>query len=259
MELLINAFVSLVLALVLLFMENGKSKFVKKNHKFFFILAIFLTLVLAIFNFYLLYDDSITKRYENNYGIISGVISSKTNEISICLGEGVCYKYFIADFDDGGEKVFMSDKNMDAQLNGIYCLMDDIIIGRHKDSLYVTLSVRDRNGNIIASVNKNEWNVNNNRILDKNFDDKSFEVLNERGEVVLKIKNEMGRMELEMMTYLICPELNRGIMTIVKNKDNTGTTLEFIPYNSTNYELIEPYFRYPSLLHKGEPNQNNYK
>jgi hypothetical protein len=65
-----------------------------------------------------------------------------------------------------------------------------------EDGIKVTTDVRDSLGNVIANMNRNEWTVNRNFMLDRNFDKNSLEVIDNTGKVIFQVRVKGNQVRL---------------------------------------------------------------
>jgi hypothetical protein len=117
--------------------------------------------------------------------------------------------------------------------------------------LLASITLRDSAGNIIARIQDNEWQVNPNNHFDRNYSDNAFEVIDQRGQVVLQLCMLPDRVQLQARFF---------------NADGKELILCEAPPGSIGHVVIgvggehawgpqvhiRPLFRYPSNSHLGE-------
>ena len=119
-----------------------------------------------------------------------------------------------------------------------------------KGQIYVSISVADSQGNIIAEVKDNEWKTSQSS-LDKNYSCDSFEVRDAKGKVVLQIRLKENVLQFQGILY--DPEKN--LFWIIAQRERDGRMDGFIevqePGKSFSYAIL-PIFKYPGDEHLGE-------
>ena len=124
--------------------------------------------------------------------------------------------------------------------------------------IFVTTDVRDSLGGIIAKMEKNEWILNSNARLDKNFDNNALEVIDNNGDVIFQIDIRKSQIYFQGLFYQ--PNGNATVITTLDLPNGEKTTMmatfineghgRVIPPNPL-LRLIQPLFKYPSSLHSG--------
>jgi hypothetical protein len=124
------------------------------------------------------------------------------------------------------------------------------------DQIKVTCDVRDSLGNIIASMDRNEWLTNKSFLLDRNFNKNSLEVKDNTGQVVFQV--QLKGDEVSLMGIFFKADGRYLVISSFRNPKGTNKGFFAVlggPYSKFK-EIksmeIEPIFRYPSTLHKGE-------
>jgi hypothetical protein len=132
--------------------------------------------------------------------------------------------------------------------------------------LSVSADIRDENGDLIAQVRGNEWQLNKDLIFDRNFSDNALEVKEKKGSVVLQVA-EIGQI-LYVAGVFRCKSgwtttiANPWTVTpkLVQNLEVGGSiwqvTAPHVPLQAT----INTIFDYPSELNFGScPGYENLK
>lgn len=109
----------------------------------------------------------------------------------------------------------------------------------------ISTVVRDGDGHIVATVEKNHWKTFP-YCADKNYTDDSLEILDSSLHVVFQVKLFPGLVQVQGEWWD-----NQGSgKRIHKSKDGKGSVVEFLgPRRKYNDDLIQPVFRYPSSHH----------
>lgn len=140
-----------------------------------------------------------------------------------------------------------------------------------KGKIYITTTLRDTSGNIIAEMTKNEWQVNRPQFAyDRNYNDTSLEIKDNFGDIVFQIEIVLGRI-IRMNAKFIKPDGQLLItFPIRKSLDVLGRISCIVNFESGHYKWASsqkfsqfyPLFKYPSSFHQGErnslPNQEDY-
>jgi hypothetical protein len=132
-----------------------------------FIAILSVSLVAAV---YQQRQDDLSAQYAATSGKLSGGLENKTITYPI-LKVGTAE--FVWKGPEGGPMFVIGN--------------DPITVWIENGELKVNLTLRDQSGSIVTKIVANEWQVNPNLIFDKNFDDKSFEVIDVKGDVVLQM------------------------------------------------------------------------
>lgn len=120
----------------------------------------------------------------------------------------------------------------------------------------VSTAIRDRNGNLVVELRRNHWKIYPQFCSDKNYTDKSLEVLDNAGHVVLQLVliKEPSTVHIQGEWWNIHGEGRRLIevpggalvIPLLANRDNDN-------------ELIAPIFEYPSEYNWGVQTQDKKK
>jgi hypothetical protein len=155
------------------------------------------------------------------------------------------------EFDDSGSRLVNTGKDKTFFATEEGPLIKLYVI---KNKLYVTTIIRNRNGNVIAAIEDNEWEMVSDD-YDYNNDDQAFELVS-RGDrkvffhVNLKdgaaqvggfLLDKTGFGFFTFTSYNAKGEKNGGMMNFIRDKDDLAAP------NS-----IHPIFKYPRKTHLGE-------
>jgi hypothetical protein len=137
----------------------------------------------------------------------------------------------------------------------------DPIIGLFRDAgitveyengkILLSTFIRDQQGKLIATIDKNHWSVNPNRsiCMDKNYTSDSLEVLDGRGHVVLQVRLYPDRLSVQGLWFN-----DKGIgVELVSTPEKGWRSLVLKPPRGTDDEILIPeLFKYPSTKHWAE-------
>jgi len=127
---------------------------------------------------------------------------------------------------------------------------NDLRITKENGQITVSATIRDAHGDVIARIQKNEWSVNPNRSLDRNYTSDTFEVVDMKGEVVLQVRALPDRIQIAAKMY---GSQGRGIgVGKSMNPQKLGGVIELAEHGEPLHLIIPPLFRYPSAAHMGE-------
>lgn len=117
--------------------------------------------------------------------------------------------------------------------------------------IYVSISVADSQGNIIAEVKDNEWKINRSKLCDRNYSRDSFEVKDAKGKVVLQLRLKENILQFQGILY----DPKKNLLWLMAQRERDGRMDGFMevaePGKNFNYD-ISPIFKYPGDLHLGE-------
>ena len=109
----------------------------------------------------------------------------------------------------------------------------------------VSTTIRDAEGHIVATVEKNHWTVYQQFCVDKNYTDDSLEILDSSRHVVLQLRILPDRVRVQGEWWD-----NQGHgLRIVKGADGHAYSALLGPQIKKNELLIKPVFMYPSRYH----------
>jgi hypothetical protein len=111
---------------------------------------------------------------------------------------------------------------------------DQVVVRRDGNSLKLSTTVRDADGNLIVQVTDNEWTVPTLNVWDKNYTRDALEVKDRKGRVVFQVKVQPDRVKLQIEWANI---QSRLVVGGEMYSERTG---------------IRPMFRYPSSRYWGE-------
>jgi len=128
---------------------------------------------------------------------------------------------------------------------------NDITIEVEGGQVKVSTKIRDRNGQVIAEIMKNEWKVNPNNSWDRNYSKNALEVRDPTDDVVLQVRLVEDRVQFQAKLY---DATGRGIgFGKALGAKGLGGIIEMTGPNHPELTLkINPIFKYPSDLHLGE-------
>jgi len=142
-------------------------------------------------------------------------------------------------------------KNLSESLQAIQMLYNaGLQVAMENGEIKVTTPIRDRQGRLVAKIEKNHW-ITTTVCLDKNYSRDSFEVLDERGLVVFQMRLLPDRVQIQGEWR---DEFGNGVRLREVGK-NEGGTFSFWHNPEKEQEvmaLIEPMFEYPSVYHWGK-------
>lgn len=124
-----------------------------------------------------------------------------------------------------------------------------LTIAKDDKGIKVSVLIRDKNGNAVAELIKNEWKVNKNNSYDRNYSKDALEVKDNTGDIILQIRLLQDRVQIQAKLY----DSNGSGVAVTKDRDGSGVRFEFTINNREALEAkIKPIFKYPSELHLGE-------
>ena len=125
------------------------------------------------------------------------------------------------------------------------------------DKILVTTDIRDKHGNLVAELLRNEWQVAPPPATwDRNYSSDSLEVRNAEGVVVLQVRALQDRIRLQGEWW---DNTGKGLR-IVKSPDsrNPGALILLMRINDNNEEpSIKAMFKYPSSSYFGVRTAND--
>lgn len=124
---------------------------------------------------------------------------------------------------------------------------DNFDIWIEDNQLYLKLTVRDFNGDIIFYINGNDWkNISGQEF---NFDENGIEVLDSKGRVVLQL--DYNSAENTITHYGLSYYGTNNILW--NGKDSSGNSSTIInPNNLDSLTPLEPIFKYPTENYRGK-------
>ena len=144
---------------------------------------------------------------------------------------------------------------------------DDPLITIHKfnDKLFVSAVIRNAEGKIVARLDDNEWQLNQDNYYDRNFTHKAIEVINHSGDVVLQVVDFGDIIHFagvfhrkDGSPFALIPAGDFGaLMVIGREKPYVFLSSAYtyrnpdIPHPRYNDPKIPPIFEYPSDKHLG--------
>ena len=107
--------------------------------------------------------------------------------------------------------------------------------------------VRDRTGEVIAELQKNEWKINPNKSLDRNYTRDALEVKDASGQIILQVKVLTDRVQLQIKGF----DSSGQPFALAKIYGPKGWGLGIFKEHPEQLKF-EPMFRYPSDSHLAE-------
>ena len=131
---------------------------------------------------------------------------------------------------------------------------DEFLIESIDGKLKVSTKIRNRKGNLIAELERNEWKVAPPpQTWDRNYNGDTLEVKDETGRIVLQIRLLPDRVQLQGEWW---KDETDGVAILKKKNvwgENGGSIIFFGGENKReNSPAIAPLFLYPSDMHLGE-------
>jgi hypothetical protein len=187
-----------------------------------------LAILLFVSQLYLLYKDLVSENISAKSGKIKGVDSSSAN-LKLYYGTNL----FTTSAPALTDEVLGHFIHPWPQMNSY--------IRREKGKLIVDITVKDKNGAVVAKLKNNEW-ILSNEAFDRNFDSARLEVFDKYEDVPI----------LQIMLHEDVIILN-GVFFIQGGGKHVATTEGlFINPKEPMRNLIVPWFKYPSTEHPGE-------
>ena len=118
------------------------------------------------------YKEFKSDQYSKSSGVIDDDLKPKISNIIINVGPGI-------DIISGDLKEFKREDSGAPLFDGLDIWIED-------DKLKISSTIPDESEQIIAKLEANEWQVNPNKIFDRNFDNKGIEVIDDKGDVILQ-------------------------------------------------------------------------
>ena len=112
--------------------------------------------------------------------------------------------------------------------------------------LYVSTTIRNKSGEIIAELIDNEWKLNKNSYFDRNYNDQILEVRDNSGNIVLQLAN-FGNV-IHFAGIFNC---KNGKTFALIPTGQSGAIMEIRPQGIELEHRIAPICEYPSDLHFG--------
>jgi hypothetical protein len=126
-----------------------------------------------------------------------------------------------------------------------------ITVVREDGEVKVSATIRDKSGDVVAELVKNEWKVNPRNSWDRNYTTDALEVRDNTGDIVLQVRALPDRIQFQAKLY------DSAGMGIAFGKSDIpgqpGGIIEFArPPDGTFRIKVAPMFKYPSERHLGE-------
>lgn len=210
------------------------------NHKVGFTIGVLGLLfgLLSVFQVWLYYRD---KKENANTGILY------PEEITILSAEKGIYPEM--QFGDSESILRMSRQS--GELLG-FAKESGLFLAINKGKIEVTVQIRDKTGAIVAEIIRNEWKTAMPPSLwDRNYSHNALEVKDSAGDIVLQIKLEGSRVQLQGRFY---NSQGYGIEIVkgIGEDGKIGGLMAFPNPQVPPHFKIHPMFKYPSNSHLGE-------
>jgi hypothetical protein len=125
-------------------------------------------------------------------------------------------------------------------------LLVELVEGKAK----VSSEIRAENGDIIATISRNEWQVIASA-WDRNYNDYALEVKNQKGRVVLQVKVLADRIQIQGEWW----STDGHGVRVLQTPQGGINMIAMTPGSVPEEPAIQPIFLYPSALHFGELKQ----
>jgi len=171
-------------------------------------------------------------------GIIEpdGVVLFAVNDISL---------HPTVEIGDSGTKFVFAGKEGSPLF--VFSEESNLTIERVNGRVVVSTAIRNRSGQLIAELIRNEWKIRPSLLWDRNFNSNALEVRDEAGNVVLQVESLPDRIRLQAVW-----SSQSGSFAFVKKTKGGGAFLIGPNYDPLTCLKINPIFVYPSDLHPGE-------
>jgi hypothetical protein len=223
-----------------------------KTNKIWRTILIALLIISAVITIIIIYfDHKHSATYEVQIKSLELQIKSLQERIETLRSSGIIGGKIIVDSSkDLFPKIQIGDKGPFFQGDFSIFKKRGLEVKLINGQIYVSISVADSQGNIIAEVKDNEW-IKSTRAVDRNYSSDSFEVKDEKGRVVLQIRLKENVLQFQGILY--DPEKN--LLWLIAQRERDGRMDGFIevqePGKSFSYAIL-PIFKYPANEHLGE-------
>lgn len=230
-------YIIIILGVILAIIFLAKDRYFEgKIPSWLFFLIIILLLFTAMINVYITKQEEEKEKYSKSSGLISGELKNKSIIYPVINLGGA--KFVLT----GGSNA-LPFKHL-----GKPIIDDPLEVWIENNELKISAVVRDKSGKIMAILEANEWQVNPNNVLDRNFDKNAVEVINEKGEVILQA--DFNGKEVNFAG--IFTRQDGWKVAIGPAPYGEGGMFEFRPPNENIETSFNKIFRYPSEQHPGE-------
>jgi len=119
----------------------------------------------------------------------------------------------------------------------------------------VSTKMLDPNGNVVATIDRNEWDAARRPVSwHRNFNDESFEIMDNSGHVILQVTVLSDRVRLQAIW--LKRNGHRALLVQANPRPGYSTWIPDLPRESfdgsDSYLQIPPMFLYPSENHLGQ-------
>lgn len=161
-------------------------------------------------------------KVSTNTNQISNIIKDEQRQKGKVEFKTEDYEYYFVDFGmvSGLQKKSDLQREETNYINGIPFTM---LI--ENDKFLVSLSIRDKDGNLIFDLKRGEWAINKNVVFSVNYDSLGIEVIDVKGGVILQIDLIKNRFNVSGTFYendgvtLVHPQLFAKVLYSDKNYD----------------------------------------
>jgi hypothetical protein len=190
-------------------------------------------------------DSNLTKLNQRVVALESDKYSKESGEIN---GELIKKIEPIKMISAGGF-IFMSGNKDPKQPFTILGLKaNSLKLWIENNEIKVSTLIRNEKGELIGELEANQWMLNKDKRLDRNFDNKSVEILDNEGQVVLQLYYDGEKANFQ---GVIRDENGSGVLFVIDELVNTSNII-VLAKGEKAPKKIKRMFRYPSDLHKGE-------
>jgi hypothetical protein len=123
--------------------------------------------------------------------------------------------------------------------------------------LLVTMTIIDKDGEIVAEIVRNEWTVNPHNSFNRNYSTDSLEVKDPQEDLILQLRLVADRVQIQGRFYrskskLYGIEKVIGAKIVDEYEEDEWVSISLITEDFPAKLKIRPMFKYPSELHLGE-------
>lgn len=111
----------------------------------------------------------------------------------------------------------------------------------------LSFKIRNKNGELVAEMVDNEWELNRRNFYKRNFDNSAIEVIDNQGDVIFQIELMHDRIKLQGKLYS-----KTGLGIAFFSNEKCCSTIRGFDSTNANEIHIRPIFKYPSDRHFGE-------
>lgn len=222
--------VILIVAILIILLNEGPKLFDKELSSKKKVIRGLVIILLILSCVIIAYEEFKSEKYSKDSGVLSGKLDRDIIYPEISFG--------------GGSIIFMNASKDDNFL-GI-----PLAIWIEDNKLKVSTTIRNKDNNIIAKIEGNEWEVitKTQPFFRKNFDDNALEVIDMNEEVIVQIQLDGKAVQLAGIWY----KEDGSAIFIKPGPKGLGFIMGGLGPNETVDMNISQIFNYPSELHRGE-------